>query len=66
MKFSLIVLVAILLASTYAIKPKGVTGAQQARIAEIKKTNSWAAVVLNLAELNLMAKGPIEELVEAI
>jgi len=66
MKFTVVLVIALVLCSTAALKPKKMTSVQASRIAEIKKTNSWAGILLNLAELHMTAKGPLEELIQAI
>jgi hypothetical protein len=59
MKFTLIVILA-LVACSFALKPKKATPATVAKLAEIKKGKSWASIILNLAELHLKAKGPVQ------
>jgi hypothetical protein len=66
MKFTVILVIALVVCSTEALKPKKMTSVQAARLAEIKKGNSWASILLNLAELHMAAKGPLEELIQAI
>eukprot|EP01006_Ploeotia_vitrea_P049790 TRINITY_DN67376_c0_g3_i2.p2 TRINITY_DN67376_c0_g3~~TRINITY_DN67376_c0_g3_i2.p2 ORF type:complete len:113 (+),score=9.24 TRINITY_DN67376_c0_g3_i2:36-374(+) len=45
---------------------KSLTNAQIRRIENLKKTNTWGATLMNLAELHLAAGGPIDGLVAAI
>ena len=33
---------------------------------ELKKGSFWAGILLNLAELHMMSRGPLDELVQAI
>lgn len=65
MKFTVVLIMALAITS-YALTPKKVSLAQKQQIDEIKKSNSWAHILINLAELNLMAKGPVDDLIEAI
>jgi hypothetical protein len=66
MKFTLIVILALVICSSQALRTRRLSNVQVARIEEIKRSNSWAGILLNLAELHMAAKGPIEELVAAI
>jgi hypothetical protein len=40
--------------------------AQAKRVGEIKKSGTWGGILLKLAELHMMSKGPFEELLSAI
>jgi len=66
MRFTVILVICLVIASACALKTKKMTTATANRLNEIKKTNSWASILLNLAELHMTAKGPLDELVAAI
>lgn len=66
MKISFLVLLALVLISCSALKAKKLSTSQQSRIGEIRKSNTWAGILMNLAELHMMAKGPLDDLVAAI
>jgi hypothetical protein len=66
MKFTVVLVIALVICSSAALKPKKMTSAQASKINEIRKGNSWASILLTLAELHVTAKGPLDELVAAI
>ena len=65
MKYTALI-VLVLAVSSFALAPKKISATQKNQLNEIRKGNTWASVMINLAELHMMSKGPLEELVQAI
>jgi len=66
MKFTIALIAVLLISSVMSIKPYRLSNAQMEKIDKLKNGNTWASILLNLAELHMLAEGPLEELIGAI
>lgn len=58
---------ALLVISAYSVGvQRPVTNSQMKKIQELKNGNSWGSFIVNLAEVNMLAQGPIQTLIDAI
>jgi len=55
-----------MLAVTMSLESKPLTSTQVSKLQTLLQEKKWASIVLGLAELNLMAQGPIDGLIDAV
>jgi hypothetical protein len=59
-------ILALMLTVAIATESHPLTNSQMKQLQHLLQEKKWASIVLGLAELHLMAQGPIESLIEAI
>lgn len=67
MKVIAVVCFALLIASSFAVGVHNkMTNAQINKMNSLKNNKSWSSIIMNLAELHMMAQGPLDELIAAV
>jgi len=57
---------ALMVVASMAVTTSHISSAQEKKINDLVHDKKWASIIMNLAELHLMAQGPIDTLVSAI
>jgi hypothetical protein len=67
MKFAAIVLLCLFVSTLgLGLNKKKLTSATTKQIDALKKNKSWGKVALDMAELHMLAKGPLDDLLTAL
>jgi hypothetical protein len=66
MKAVLIATLLLVSAFSLGVNHHKLTSAQTKQIESIRKDNTWGKIILDLSEMHMLAKGPLDELLSAI
>ena len=61
-----ILLASLLIVCSLAVTQRPITNAERLKIDNLKKSGTWGGYMISLAEMHLMAQGPVDALINGI